>query len=91
MAVLSYGYWLIGWAGSGVLNQPVRVNGSVFTVVGVAPKNFAGLWATSGCVRAADLQTGDILEVEWNEPLTTTGCMCLGGCRRGHASKRRVG
>lgn len=25
-----------------VLNQPIRINGQVFTVVGVAPKGFTG-------------------------------------------------
>lgn len=44
VTVLSYGYWLNRLGGrSDVLNQTVRVNGSVFTVVGVAPKNFVGL------------------------------------------------
>lgn len=43
-AVLSYGYWQDRLGGrSDVLNQPVRVNGSVFTVVGVAPRNFVGM------------------------------------------------
>ncbi|HEY3441000.1 MAG TPA: ABC transporter permease [Paludibaculum sp.] len=44
VAVLSYGYWLDRLGGrSDVLNQAMRVNGSVFTVVGVAPKSFSGL------------------------------------------------
>ncbi len=44
VAVLSYGYWQdkLG-ARSDVLNQPLRVNGQVFTVVGVAPKGFLGM------------------------------------------------
>jgi len=44
VAVLSYGYWQdrLG-ARNDVLNQPLRVNGQVFTVVGVAQKGFLGL------------------------------------------------
>jgi len=41
VAVLGYGYWhdRLG-ARPGVLNQSVRINGHVFTIVGVAPKRF---------------------------------------------------
>ncbi len=43
VAVLSYGYWRDRLGGeSAVLNQPIRVNGQMFTVVGVAPKGFTG-------------------------------------------------
>jgi predicted permease len=41
VAVLSYGYWhdRLG-ARTGVLNQAIRINGHVFTIVGVAPRRF---------------------------------------------------
>ncbi len=44
VAVLSYGYWKdkLG-ARQDVLNQPIRVNGHIFTVVGVLPKGFTGV------------------------------------------------
>ena len=43
VAVLSYGYWTDRLGGeSSVLNQPLRVNGQMFTVVGIAPKGFSG-------------------------------------------------
>ena len=43
VAVLSYGYWTDRLGGeSTVLNQPLRVNGQMFTVVGIAPKGFTG-------------------------------------------------
>src|ERR1035438_3849729 len=43
VAVLSYGYWSDRLGGeSAVLNQPIRGNGQMFTVVGVAPKGFTG-------------------------------------------------
>ena len=43
VAVLSYGYWTDRLGGeSSVLNQPLRVNGQMFTVVGIAPKGFTG-------------------------------------------------
>jgi predicted permease len=42
-AVIGYGYWRDRLGGeAGVLNQPLRVNGQIFTVVGVAPKDFTG-------------------------------------------------
>jgi len=41
VAVLSYGYWTDRLGGeASVLNQPIKVNGQVFTIVGVAPKKF---------------------------------------------------
>src|SRR5215831_7290692 len=44
VAVLGYGYWKDRLGGqTTALNQPVRVNGQVFTVVGVAPRGFNGL------------------------------------------------
>ena len=43
VAVLGYGYWHDKLGGeTSVLNQPIRINGLVFTVVGVAPKGFTG-------------------------------------------------
>ncbi len=42
VAVLSFTYWKERLGGEPVLNQPLRVNGRVFTIVGVAPKNFNG-------------------------------------------------
>ncbi|MGA2266934.1 MAG: ABC transporter permease [Bryobacteraceae bacterium] len=43
VAVLGYGYWHDRLGGeTSVLNQPIRINGQVFTVIGVAPKGFTG-------------------------------------------------
>jgi predicted permease len=43
VAVLSYGYWTDRLGGeSSVLNQPLRINGQMFTVVGITPKGFTG-------------------------------------------------
>jgi putative ABC transport system permease protein len=43
VAVLGYGYWQDKLGGeTTVLNQPIRVNGQVFTIVGVAPRSFTG-------------------------------------------------
>ncbi len=42
-AVLSYGYWHDKLGGQpDALNQPIRINGQLFTIVGVAPKGFNG-------------------------------------------------
>jgi predicted permease len=44
VAVLGYGYWHDRLGGrTEVLNQPIRVNGQVFTVVGVAREGFNGI------------------------------------------------
>ncbi len=44
VAVLSYNYWAgpLG-AQPDTLNQPIRVNGQIFTIVGVAPRGFNGI------------------------------------------------
>ncbi len=43
LAVLSYGYWSTQLGSDpAVLNQPIMVNGTDFTVVGVAPRGFHG-------------------------------------------------
>jgi len=44
VAVLGYGYWHDRLGGrTEVLNQPIRVNGQIFTVVGVAREGFNGI------------------------------------------------
>ena len=43
VVVLSHGYWQNRLGGqSDVLNQPLRVNGQIFTIVGITPKGFTG-------------------------------------------------
>ena len=43
MAVLSFGYWKDRLGGrSDIINQPLRVNGKTFTIVGVTPRGFYG-------------------------------------------------
>jgi predicted permease len=45
VAVLAYGFWQRRFAGSGsILGKPIRLNGSSFTVVGVGPPGFSGVW-----------------------------------------------
>ena len=45
--VLSYGYWQSRFGGDrAVVGRPVRVEGTPYTVIGVAPKGFHGIWAT---------------------------------------------
>ncbi len=43
VAVLGYGYWRdkLG-GGADILNQPIHLNGHIFTIVGVAPPGFNG-------------------------------------------------
>jgi putative ABC transport system permease protein len=43
VAVLGYGYWHDRLRGEpGTLNQPIKVNGQIFTIVGVTPPGFTG-------------------------------------------------
>lgn len=42
--MLSYGYWQSDFGGAtGVVGRPIRLNGQVFTIVGVAQQGFSGL------------------------------------------------
>ena len=48
VAVISYGYWQRAFAGSAdVLGRMIRLNGVQFTIVGVAPEHFRGVWIES--------------------------------------------
>jgi predicted permease len=48
LAVISHGYWQRAFAGSsGVIGQSIRLNGTRFTIIGVAPENFRGVWIES--------------------------------------------
>jgi predicted permease len=43
VAMVSYGYWTDKLGGErSVLNQPIRINGNTFTLIGVTPKGFTG-------------------------------------------------
>ncbi len=44
VAVVGYGFWSAALGGdAAVLNQPLRVNGHIFKIVGIAPRGFNGL------------------------------------------------
>jgi len=48
VAVISHGYWRRRFAESAdVLGRKIRLNGNSFTIVGVAPENFRGVWVES--------------------------------------------
>jgi putative ABC transport system permease protein len=45
VVVLGYGYWQTRYGGrKDVLGQPVHIGPTIYTVIGVAPKGFVGLW-----------------------------------------------
>jgi predicted permease len=45
VAVLSYATWQARYAGSpGAIGSPLHIGSAVYTVIGVAPKGFVGLW-----------------------------------------------
>src|ERR1035437_1315036 len=67
VAVLSYGYWTDRLGGeSSVLNQPIRVNGQMFTVVGIAPKGFTGTTLGSEPDVYVPLVFKPLLTPNWN-------------------------
>ena len=48
VVVLGYGYWQSRLGGDrGVVGRPLRVEGRMYTIIGVAPKGFHGIWATT--------------------------------------------
>ena len=48
VAVLGYGYWQSRFGGDrSVLGRQLRIGGMQFTIIGVAPKGFHGVWATT--------------------------------------------
>ena len=48
VAVLSHGFWQRAYAGSAdVVGRTIRISGLPFTIVGVAPENFRGVWIES--------------------------------------------
>src|ERR1039458_170539 len=78
VAVLSYGYWSDRLGGeSAVLNQPIRVNGQMFTVVGVGRGGGGGAQGFHGDgvggrarrVHSAGLQAVDDAQLERDGPL----------------------
>ena len=67
VAVLSYNYWS-GPLGAQLdaLNQPIRVNGHVFTIVGVAPRGFNGITFGDQPSVFVPLSSKPLLTPGWN-------------------------
>ncbi|MBZ5625981.1 MAG: ABC transporter permease [Acidobacteriia bacterium] len=67
VAVLSYGYWKDKLGGQlDALNQPIRINGQVFTIVGVAPKGFNGTTLGQDPDAYVPLSFKPLLTPNWN-------------------------
>ncbi|HEX6809736.1 MAG TPA: ADOP family duplicated permease [Gemmatimonadaceae bacterium] len=48
VAVLSYGFWHTRYAGAhNVLGQAIQIGATKYTIIGVAPRGFVGLWPGS--------------------------------------------
>jgi predicted permease len=48
VAVISHGFWQRAFAGSSdVVGRSLRLNGTPFTIIGVAPEKFRGVWIES--------------------------------------------
>jgi predicted permease len=66
VAVLGYSYWQSKLGGQvGALNQPMRIAGQVFTIVGVAPKGFHGTTLGEQPDVFAPLATKPLLSPDW--------------------------
>jgi putative ABC transport system permease protein len=45
VAMISYSYWQRRFAGAqDVIGKPLTINGTAFTIIGVGPRDFAGVW-----------------------------------------------
>ncbi|HXG90425.1 MAG TPA: ABC transporter permease [Vicinamibacterales bacterium] len=68
VTVLSYNYWQRRFAGSpAVLNQVVTINSTPMTIVGVAPKGFAGIAATQSPDLFIPLMMKAQITPTWND------------------------
>jgi predicted permease len=68
IAVLSYAYWQRRFAGSpAVLNQVVTINSTPVTIVGVAPRGFAGVAATQSPDLFMPLMMKAQITPTWND------------------------
>lgn len=48
VAVLSYGLWRTRYGGArGVLGTPIQIGATTYSIIGVAPRGFVGLWPAS--------------------------------------------
>jgi len=48
VAVLSHGYWMSRFGGErSVLGRQLRIGGTHYTIIGVAPRGFHGIWPTT--------------------------------------------
>jgi predicted permease len=68
VAVLSYSYWQRRFAGSpAILNQVVTINSTPITIVGVAPRGFAGVAATQSPDLFMPLMMKAEITPTWND------------------------
>jgi len=67
VAVVGYGYWHDRLGGAEeALNQPIRINGQIFTIVGVTPKTFTGTTLGSEPAAYVPLSFQPKLTPHWN-------------------------
>jgi putative ABC transport system permease protein len=67
VAVLSFGYWHDKLGGrTDVLNQPLRINGQSFTIVGVLPRSFSGTTLGNEPSAFVPLSFKPLLTPNWN-------------------------
>ncbi|HTS66711.1 MAG TPA: ABC transporter permease [Candidatus Acidoferrales bacterium] len=67
VAVLSYGYWMDHLGGEiSVLNQPLKINGQTFTIVGVTPKGFTSTTLGQEPAAFVPLIFKPLLTPHWN-------------------------
>jgi putative ABC transport system permease protein len=68
VAVLGWGYWHDRLGGQfNVLNQSLRINGHVYTVVGIAPRNFSGTTFGAGPDAYVPITFKPVLGAFWGD------------------------
>ncbi|HZD04793.1 MAG TPA: ABC transporter permease, partial [Longimicrobiales bacterium] len=71
VAVLSHAFWQSGFGGDpGVIGRTFRLNGTVFTVVGVAPREFGGMMPAVTVQMWVPLSMVDVVETLGNHRVT---------------------
>jgi predicted permease len=78
LAVISHGYWQRRFGGrDDVIGRPLTINGASFTIAGVGPRGFAGVWLESPVDMWAPIMMDRAVKYSQN---FSTASMCLSGC-----------
>jgi hypothetical protein len=95
VAVLSYAAWQRLFSGDReIVSRTLRVNGHIFTIIGVAPQNFSGLWRGAFPSLFVPVSMLGHVRPTWTaRPLTDAnlpGWLSPRGCRSARARNKPV-